>query len=257
MRYALQIAYDGNPYCGWQKQPSSPTVQETLENALSLFFKTPIFVTGCGRTDTGVHARDFWLHFDLDQGFDPPETFLRLNGMLPPDIRVLDIKTVSPEFNARFDATEREYRYFIHQKHSPFLFGRSHYMSRPLDIEKMNEACRILLSHRDFGAFCKSGGGNKTTICTLTRARWYRRNRQWVFVVAADRFLRNMVRAMVGTLLMVGEGKIDLAAFKQILESGDRRNAGMSAPPYALYLWKVNYDWEQHNFEQKALPIVE
>lgn len=253
----MQIAYDGKNYCGWQKQPAAPTVQETFELRLSQLFKSPVYVTGCGRTDSGVHARDFWLHFDLPAAEERKETFLKLNGMLPPDIRVLDVKEISENFNARFDATSREYRYFIHQQHSPFLFGRSHYMSRSLDIHRMNAACQILLNHRDFGAFCKSGGGNKTNLCTIHRARWYKRDQHWIFVVEADRFLRNMVRAMVGTLLMLGEGKIDEAQFLEILNSGDRRNAGMSAPPYALYLWKVNYDWEAIASKQIILPIVE
>lgn len=253
----MQIAYDGSNYCGWQKQPSSPTVQETLEKAMSLLFKTEIFVTGCGRTDTGVHAGDFWLHFDLDQIVQKKDTFLKLNGMLPPDIRVIEIVEVSDDFNARFDATSREYRYFVHQKHSPFLFGRSHYLSRPLDIERMNAACQLILTRTDFGAFCKSGGGNKTNICHVKRARWYRRGNQLIFVVEADRFLRNMVRAMVGTLLMLGEGKINEDQFKEILESGDRRNAGMSAPPYGLYLWKIQYNWDKHQLKQNSFPIVD
>ncbi len=241
------MAYDGQAYCGWQRQPNVMTVQEMLESKLSLLHHQPVFVTGCGRTDTGVHAYSYWLHYDLIEPIDTGVAVYALNGMLPPDIRVREIQQVRDDFHARFDASSREYRYFIHTRPSPFLFNRSYYMHRPLDIKIMNEAGNWLKGVQDFGSFCKSGGGSKTNICKLDKAVWCKSGDKVIFIVRADRFLRNMVRAMVGTMLELGEHKISLTEFKNIISGSDRRLAGQSAPAHGLYLWDIKYDKDFSN----------
>ena len=240
MRYALLIGYDGTAYSGWQRQPNSNTVQQEVERALSIVFKSTIATFGCGRTDAGVHATNFLLHFDLDVEMDPM-IVVKLNGILPHDIVAKKVTLMDDDFNARFDAIYREYRYFISLKYDPFIINKAYLLKSKLDVSAMNKACELILSNRSFGCFCKAGGNNKTTFCKVTVARWYKRGDKLVFRVKADRFLRNMVRAMVGTLLLVGEGKMSLEDFAEVLSSEDRNRAGKSVPGWALYLWDVGY----------------
>lgn len=240
MRYALLIGYDGTVYSGWQRQPNANTVQQEIERALTILFKSPIATFGCGRTDAGVHAINFWLHFDIEMEMDPA-IIVKLNGILPNDIAAKKVVLVNHDFNARFDASFREYRYFINQKYDPFINNKAYLFARNLNVEAMNQACELILSNKAFGCFCKAGGNNKTTFCKVSIARWYKRGDKLVFRVKADRFLRNMVRAMVGTLLLVGEGKMTLEQFALVLASEDRNLAGKSVPGWALYLWDVGY----------------
>lgn len=241
MRYVLQIAYDGTNYAGWQRQPNALSIQQVIEESLIKLLKQQIYTTGCGRTDAGVHARDFYLNFDYDSPL--PENFiLKLNGILPCDIAAHHCFEVSTDFNSRFDAKLREYRYFISTTPDAFIHNRAFLFTRKLNVGYMNQACELLLYHKSFGCFCKTGGGNNTNICYITEARWYKRGNKLVFKIKADRFLRNMVRAIVGTLLLVGEEKISLADFQEILNSEDRSRAGQSAPAFGLYLWKITYE---------------
>jgi tRNA pseudouridine38-40 synthase len=240
MRYALLIGYDGTAYSGWQRQPNANTVQQEIERALSIIFKSTIASFGCGRTDAGVHATNFLLHFDLEVEMDPM-IIVKLNGILPNDIAAKKVKLMADDFNARFDANFREYRYFLNLKYDPFINNKAYLYLRKLDVAAMNQACELILTNKAFGCFCKAGGNNKTTFCKVSVARWYKRGDKLIFRVKADRFLRNMVRAMVGTLLLVGEGKMTLEEFAEVLTSEDRNRAGKSVPGWALYLWEVGY----------------
>jgi len=242
MRYLLEIAYNGTNYSGWQKQKNAVSVQQTLEMHLEVLCGKPVETMGCGRTDTGVHARRFFLHFDSG-AIEDSQTFVhKLNGLLPKDIAAYDLRPTATDFNARYDAISRQYRYFIHQRPNPFLNELSYFYSRNLDVETMNKACSLLLHYIDFGCFRKTRSSGKTNICYLTKARWYRRNDRLIFVVESDRFLRNMVRAIVGTLILVGEKRLDLKQFEEILINKNRQAAGYSVPACGLYLWDVMYN---------------
>ncbi len=243
MRYFIELAYRGTNYCGWQKQLNAPTVQETLNNRISRLFRHEIDVVGAGRTDTGVHASQYYAHFDtIEPITDCQNAVYRLNKMLPEDITIFDIFPVSATAHARYDAISRTYRYIIETYKNPFSNHLTTFRHHPPHIELMNNAAKILLNVTDFKSFCKAGSDNKTTICRVTEAYWYRQSEtRLVFTITADRFLRNMVRAVVGTLLDVGEKKITIDEFISIIESQDRSSAGESIDPQGLYLTRIIY----------------
>ncbi len=240
MRYQIELSYNGTNYHGWQLQPNVITVQEVVNNALSVIMRQPIYIEGCGRTDAGVHAKQYFGHFDSD--YDLPDTFLKnLNGILPIDIAAHGIQMAAPDFNARFNATSRTYEYLITFEKNPFYHQFAARLHNVLDIEKMIEASNTLIGIKDFSSFSKVKSDVTNFNCNLMAARWYYRNDLLVFEVTANRFLRNMVRAMVGTLIQLGEGRIELEKFIEIVESKDRRLAGVSAPACGLYLVAVEY----------------
>ena len=300
MRYILSLSYDGSAFCGWQIQPSSPSVQQCLEEALTKLCGGPVAVTGAGRTDTGVHAADYVCHFDLTGPlpFEASDFCYKLNAILPRSVVVHAVLPAADDFHARFSATQRSYTYFIHRKKDPFVAAYSWQCGFPgLDFDAMNEACQYLLGTHDFSCFEKVGGANKTSLCTITEAFWKPyvpthvslmdfgytpeegvvsetvasrplppqaagpsllcgrgwpqvsdttpsssgQSPYWYFRVSADRFLRNMVRAIVGTLIEVGRGKHDPAWVKELIETGTRGDAGESVPGHALFLSKVRY----------------
>ena len=300
MRYLLSLSYDGSAFCGWQIQPSSPSVQQCLEEALAKLCGGPVAVTGAGRTDTGVHAADYVCHFDLTGPlpFEASDFCYKLNAILPRSVVVHAVLPAADDFHARFSATQRSYTYFIHRKKDPFVAAYSWQCGFPgLDFDTMNEACQYLLGTHDFSCFEKVGGANKTSLCTITEAFWKPyvpthvslmdfgytpeegvisetvasrplppqaagpsllcgrgwpqvsdttpsssgQSPYWYFRVSADRFLRNMVRAIVGTLIEVGRGKHDPAWVKELIETGTRGDAGESVPGHALFLSKVRY----------------
>lgn len=301
MRYILSLSYDGSAFCGWQIQPSSPSVQQCLEEALAKLCGGPVAVTGAGRTDTGVHAADYVCHFDLTGSlpFEASDFCYKLNAILPRSVVVHAVLPAADDFHARFSATQRSYTYFIHRKKDPFVAAYSWQCGFPgLDFDAMNEACQYLLGTHDFSCFEKVGGANKTSLCTITEAFWKpytpthvslmdfgfspeegivsetvasrplppqaagpsllcgrgwpqvsdttpsssgQSPMYWYFRVSADRFLRNMVRAIVGTLIEVGRGKHDPAWVKELIETGTRGDAGESVPGHALFLSKVRY----------------
>ncbi len=242
-RYFIFFSYDGTRYHGWQIQPNANTVQQELQHALSLLLRKDMEVVGAGRTDTGVHARQMAAHFDWDgDAIDCPQAVYRLNRILPRDIAVSDLRPVANDMHARFSATSRTYHYYIHTSKDPFERHYSLQMNYPLDFERMNEAARLFLDHEDYAAFCKAGADNKTTICHVTEAQWVQTSpTTWYFVITANRFLRNMVRAVVGTLIDVGRGRITLEQFADILHGGTRSDAGESMPGNALFLEIVKY----------------
>ena len=306
MRYILSLSYDGSAFCGWQIQPSSPSVQQCLEEALAKLCGGPVPVTGAGRTDTGVHAADYVCHFDLTGSlpFEASDFCYKLNAILPRGIVVHAVLPAADDFHARFSATQRSYTYFIHRKKDPFVAAYSWQCGFPdLDFDAMNEACQYLLGTHDFSCFEKTGGANKTSRCTITEAFWkpytpthvslmdfgfspeegivsetvvsddpsqsrlapssgpsllcgrgwpqvsdttpsscgQSPSNYWYFRVSADRFLRNMVRAIVGTLIEVGRGKHEPGWVKELIETGTRGDAGESVPGHALFLSKVRY----------------
>ncbi len=242
MRYFVWFCYDGTRYHGWQVQPNGITVQEELERALSLLLREEIQVTGAGRTDTGVHARQMAAHFDTETAVDCAQLAVRLNGVLPCDIGVDRVEHVPDDRHARFSATARTYRYYIHYGKNPFARQYSLQTHYKLDFDRMNEAGRILMEYDDFGAFCKAGSDVKTTLCRVTHAAWHENGPgAWYFEISANRFLRNMVRAVVGTLIEVGRGRMSLDEFRQVIASGSRTKAGESMPAKALFLERVDY----------------
>ena len=301
MRYILCLSYDGSAFCGWQIQPSSPSVQQCLEEALAKLCGGPVSVTGAGRTDTGVHAADYVCHFDLTGPlpFEATDFCYKLNAILPRSVVVHAVLPAPDDFHARFSATQRSYTYFIHRKKDPFVAAYSWQCGFPgLDFDAMNEACQYLLGTHDFSCFEKVGGANTTSLCTITEAFWEpytpthvslmdfgftpeegvvsetvaprplppqaagpsllcgrgwpqvsdttpsscgQSPTYWYFRVSADRFLRNMVRAIVGTLIEVGRGKQDPQWVKELIETGTRGDAGESVPGHALFLSKVRY----------------
>jgi len=254
MRYFIRIRYRGSNYHGWQMQPNAITVQEVLDNALTMLLREPIQTLGCGRTDTGVHASDFYAHFDVNAPIDSLEKLqhklaaLRLNG-----IQICSIFPVDDAAHARFDATSRTYEYRIMRELDPFLDGLAHYVHTNLDIEAMNLAAQHLLGKQDFSAFSKSHTQVFTNNCAIAFAEWKQVDNQLIFTIKADRFLRNMVRAIVGTLLDIGQGKFAPADMAAIIQSGDRSNAGMSVAAHGLFLTKVEYPSEIIKNELKSL----
>lgn len=242
MRYKLALAYNGENYHGWQTQPNAPTVQETLERAFSVVLRQNISITGCGRTDTGVHAEFYVAHFDTyDINGKIGDLVHKMNSFLPKDIAIYNIEPVGDDFNARFSAVKRSYRYWIHTRKDPFLDRSSWLVPYPIDIEKMNQGCEILKRYTDFASFCKVGSDNKTTICHISSAQWTQDAHRIKFEITADRFLRNMVRAIVGTMVDLGLGKTTLADFEDIIKSHKRSSAGQSVPAKGLSLIEVGY----------------
>jgi tRNA pseudouridine38-40 synthase len=241
-RYFVQVSYLGTAYNGWQFQPNAPSVQETIERCFSkVFGNTAIPIVGCGRTDAGVHAKSYFFHVDLPQVWDEQHVCFKLNRMLPPDISAIQAMKVSAEFHARFHATKRTYRYFLHQQKDPFQLDQSWYFQQDLDMNAMNLAAARLLGTKDFGSFSKLHTTVKTNICTVYHAEWVQTNNQWYFEISANRFLRNMVRAIVGTLIEVGLGNLTLEDIDSIIEAKDRGQAAVSVPAHGLFLWEIEY----------------
>ena len=276
MRYFLHLSYDGAAFCGWQIQPNAPSVQACLEEVLSRLLNRPVAVTGAGRTDTGVHAVNYVAHFDTDVSlpFEASDFIYKLNAMLPHGVAILSVAPVADDMHARFSARRREYTYFIHRQKDPFVRNYSWLCGYPvLDFEAMNQACQYLLGTHDFSCFEKTGGDNKTSTCTVFEARWepylpshvqimgmeggktvpgdsvpscparpgISSASYWFFRIAADRFLRNMVRATVGSLIEVGRGKHAPEWIAELIATGTRSDAGESVPGHALFLNKVEY----------------
>ena len=244
-RYFVEISYDGTPFFGWQRQNGQLSVQEAIEREIQkLFSGQEIPIVGCGRTDAGVHAQQYFFHVDFETEINPIQLSYKLNSMLPTAISVQSIIQVDPLMHARFSATKRTYRYFIHQQKNPFLAGKSTYFPKELDINKMQQACGFLLGTKDFSSFAKVHTDVKTHICRVDAARWFAENGQLVFEISANRFLRNMVRSIVGTLLDIGTGKIELTDLPFIIEQKNRSAASQSVAACGLYLWKIEYPEE-------------
>ncbi len=243
MRYFITLQYDGKNYHGWQIQPNAITVEETVEKALATIFRQSIDIVGAGRTDTGVHASMMVCHFDTPHPIeDCGQLTYKLNKILPNDVCINKIEHVDDDMHARFSAKKRTYHYHIHVRKDAFLKDYSYYLSYPLDFGKMNEACNILIEQTDFRAFCKAGSDTKTTECTIYEAKWEKTHENsFTFIITANRFLRNMVRAIVGTLIEVGRGKITPSEFQYIIQNGSRNDAGDSVPAHALFLTNIEY----------------
>lgn len=242
MRYFITFSYDGTAYHGWQIQPHSVTVQEELQKALSTLMRKPMEVVGAGRTDTGVHARKMIAHFDHDEVLDCSQLVYKLNKLLPRDIAVQHVEPVADDMHARFSARSRTYHYYVHLDKNPFLRSYSWQVYGNPDFELMNRAARVLMEYKDFTSFSKVNTDTKTNDCTITEARWDRVGEdQWRFTVTANRFLRNMVRAIVGTLMEVGRGRMTIEQLRSVIEAKDRCRAGDSVPGNALFLVEVLY----------------
>lgn len=241
MRYFITLSYDGTAYHGWQIQPHSISVQEELHKALSTLLRQPMEVVGAGRTDTGVHARKMVAHFDYGE-LDCPQLVYKLNKILPRDIAVQKVEAVAEDMHARFSAKSRTYNYFVHLSKDPFRRAYSWQVYGEPDFDLMNRAAEVLMEYRDFTSFSKLNTDTKTNDCTITEAHWDRvGDGQWCFTISANRFLRNMVRAIVGTLLEVGRGRMTIEQLRQVVEAKDRCRAGDSVPGNALFLVEVEY----------------
>lgn len=243
-RYFVQLSYNGGAYHGWQIQPSGITVQKELNKAFATILRNPdISLTGAGRTDAGVHAKMMVAHFDLEAPLttDLDKLVANLNSLLPFDIAIQKIWAVEPDMHARFSAKMRTYKYYLTLKKNPFTPALVTRIIGDLDFEEMNKAAKCLLNYSDFTSFSKLHTDTKTNNCFITEAYWQEEEDMWVFTISADRFLRNMVRAIVGTLLEVGRGKMSVQHFCEIIEKKDRCSAGTSAPPQGLYLYKIEY----------------
>ena len=240
MRYFIRFSYNGKAYHGWQRQPNAISVQQVLEEAMSKVLRNSIITMGAGRTDTGVHASEMVAHFDHDREL-PIEVVFKLNSILPNDIAVENIIEVEPQAHARFDALDRTYKYRISTKKNVFNTDYAFYFYKLLNFKTMNEACDLLFQYRDFQCFSKSNTDVMTYNCTIKKAEWIKVGDEIIFTIKADRFLRNMVRAIVGTLLDIGLGKLNIDDLHQIIKSKDRRKAGFSVPAHGLYLVNIEY----------------
>ena len=242
MRFFITLSFDGTNYHGWQIQPNSNSVQQRLQEALSTLLRQPIEVVGAGRTDTGVHARMMVAHFDWEELIDGKQLAYKLNKFLPQDIAVQEVRLVDEEKHARFSATSRTYHYFIHMRKDPFQQAYSWQVPFKLDFEKMNEAAKVLLEYKDFTSFSKVNTDTKTNLCDVKEAFWEEiAPDRWRFTITANRFLRNMVRAIVGTLVEVGRGRLRLEDVRRIIEAKDRCSAGESVPAKGLFLVDIKY----------------
>lgn len=241
MRYFFEISFDGTNYHGWQSQKNSVSIQEVIESSISTILNKTVKITGAGRTDTGVHAKQMYFHLDSDEIKDIPLTQFNLNNYLPKDISILSINKVCKNAHARFDAISREYEYVIINKKDCFLNNKAYLIQQKIDVQKMNLAANFLLKTRNFTSFCKMHSNVKTHICKVVKSEWVFVKEKLIYRIVADRFLRNMVRAIVGTLLEVGLGKLSVNKFKEIVNSENRSLAGMSAPAQGLYLKKILY----------------
>jgi len=251
LRYFLELAYNGKNYFGYQIQPNQISVQEVIEDRLSKILRKQISIVAAGRTDTGVHAKRMFVHFDYEEELTA-EIIKKLNSFLPKDIAVYHLFLMDEEAHARFDATSRSYNYYISPFKDPFSYESAWIFNRELDVDKMNNAAKLLIKQGDFGSFAKLHTDVKTNICDVREAFWRKNeNNQLVFQITADRFLRNMVRAIVGTLVEVGLGKISIQEFNDIIEQKNRSSAGASAPAHGLYLVDVQYSKELFKNELK------
>ncbi len=243
-RYFIELAYDGTAYHGWQAQPNAVSVQQTLEKAFATLLKEDIALTGCGRTDTGVHASYFVAHFDSDtEAVELQEDLVfRLNGYLPDDIAVRSISKVDDRMHARFSATYRQYVYVIRRTKPLFNRPFCYYYYADLDVDRMNAACAILKEYKDFTSFSKLHTDVKTNNCRIMEAVWTGHDDGYEFTIRADRFLRNMVRSVVGTMIEIGSGKMEPEEIREVIEAGDRSSAGMSVPAKGLFLVDVGYE---------------
>lgn len=241
MRFFIYLAYNGSNYSGWQRQPNALTVQEVVEDALETILRDEVALTGAGRTDAGVHALDMAAHFDFDGTLDCNMLKRNLNSLLPPDIAVNRIEPVEDEKHARFDAKKRTYQYHIATQKNPFLKGRACFIYYPLDIEKMNRAAAMLIGKKDFQSFSKVHTDVSNFVCEIYKAEWEKRGDELVFTIAANRFLRGMVRAIVGTLVDVGAGRMPVEGIEEILESRDRCKAGQSMDACGLFFVSAEY----------------
>ena len=253
MRYFLDLTYDGTRFHGWQAQPNALGVQAVLDDCLRKVFRlADVATVGSGRTDTGVHARQQWVHVDLPQVLEPSEIAHKLNRILPPDMAINGVKPVGPEAHTRFDAVSRTYRYHVTLRKNPFLVKQAAYLAQRPDVARMNEAAQILIELEDFTTFSKVKGDVTHYRCTITQAAWEEVDGQLVFTISANRFLRGMVRLVVGTLLDVGKGKLTVAQFREAIERQDRSLASGAAPAQGLYLHQVEYP-EQYFAVQQVL----
>lgn len=242
MRYFITFSYDGTAYHGWQIQPHSVSVQEELQKALSTLLRKPMEVVGAGRTDTGVHARKMIAHFDSDEELECSQLVYKLNKLLPRDIAVQQVERVEEDMHARFSAKSRTYHYYVHLDKDPFLRSYSWQVYGNPDFELMNQAAVVLMEYTDFTSFSKVNTDTKTNDCTITEAHWDRVGEgQWRFTITANRFLRNMVRAIVGTLMEVGRGRMTIEQLRNVVDAKDRCRAGDSVPGNALFLVDVKY----------------
>ncbi len=241
MRYFIEFAYNGKNYHGFQAQPNASSVQETLTKALQLLIDKSIEIVGAGRTDSGVHAKQMFAHFDIENNIETSLLVPKLNSYLPKDIVIYAIFEVKEDTHARFEASARTYEYYIHTYKDAFLEDTSWYCFQDLDIDLMNKACQILFEHTDFECFSKVHTEVFTFNCTITEANWKQNGNQLIFTIKADRFLRNMVRAIVGTMINIGSKKTSLDEFAAIIESKNRSKAGFSVPAHGLFLVKVDY----------------
>jgi tRNA pseudouridine38-40 synthase len=241
LRHFLELSYNGKAYFGWQNQPDAISVQEVIEKALSTILKESTSIVGAGRTDTGVHALQMFAHFDTEKTLNQSDLKYKLNSFLPKDIAIHDIFKVTENTHARFDALSREYLYKISLKKNAFTFNNSYYLKSTLNIDKMRKASKILFEYRDFQCFSKSNTDVKTYHCNIMKAEWIEEKNELHFIIKADRFLRNMVRAIVGTLINIGLGKIEAEDLHNIIKSKNRSEAGFSVPAHALYLTRIEY----------------
>lgn len=244
MRYCIHLAYNGTRFHGWQKQPNAQSVQSCVEDSLQKIIRESIEIIGAGRTDSGVHASCYYAHVDIDQPFSIQDIVYKLNKMLPSDIVIYEMFEVSADFHARFSALWRTYTYTLSLKKNPFTQETAWYYPYPLDIQRMNLAARVLFDYVDFSSFSKLHTDVLNNNCTVTHACWNSVEDTLVFTITANRFLRNMVRAITGTLIDVGRGTITIQQFREIIESKNRQNAGTSIPAHGLCLVDVGYDWQ-------------
>ncbi|UKN01382.1 tRNA pseudouridine(38-40) synthase TruA [Paracrocinitomix mangrovi] len=243
-RIFIKLAYKGTNFFGWQIQPNHPSVQSEIESVLGkLNGGKEVKITGCGRTDTGVHSSEYYAHCDLPFEMEKDQLIYKLNSMLPMDIVIQDILEVEAEAHARFDATNRTYHYFIHQSKDPFIDEISWYRKPDLDIESMNKACLMLVQHKDFECFSKVKTDVTNFLCDIKNAIWIKSEKGYIFSITANRFLRNMVRAIVGTMIEIGEGRMSLEEFQIVLDSRNRSEAGQSVPAKGLFLAKIEYPY--------------
>jgi len=241
LRYFLELSYNGKAYHGWQNQPNAISVQEVIEDALSKLLREQIAIVGAGRTDAGVHAKQMFAHFDTDVEFLNENLNFKLNSFLPKDIAIRNIFEVKADAHTRFDAISRTYIYRISKHKNVFEFDNSYYLKHDLDIDKMNEASKTLFNYENFKCFSRSNTDVKTYNCNIMKAEWRVAGDELIFTIKANRFLRNMVRAIVGTMVDIGLGKTKVEALQEIIESQNRVNAGASVPGHALYLAQIEY----------------
>lgn len=240
-RLRLELQYDGTDFHGWQMQPNAISVQEEIESALTrLNSNQKVEIVGCGRTDAGVHAMHYVAHCDLDYP-NLSDLKFKLNGMIHKGISITNIEETHPDFHARFDATKRTYRYFIDKRNNPFNNRFAHFLRHPLNLEKMNDAAQHLLGKQDFESFAKHHSDVNNFFCEVFSAFWTETDEQYIFEISANRFLRNMVRAVVGTLVDVGLEKIEAQQTQEIIAKKNRSEAGTSVPGKGLFLWKIEY----------------